>query len=390
MTGRPRVAILVHATDRTGPPMYLRSVLEHLGSDELDLVVVALRGGELLDDLARHAEVRVVGEPVDPARAASDRLAEEPRRIAARRAQLADLHDLDLIIVNTAWSVHALAWLPPSTAPVLAIVHELEAGVDDLLGPLELGRLLAADRFVVGCGPVRDLLLRHEVDDALVDMIPYGIDLGADLLAAPPAGLGARPADMVVAAAAVPDRRKAPDLFVQLAAAVRRRRPELPWAFRWIGAREDDPRLADALADRALLGLDDVVRFLPPTPALRATLASADAFVLTSREDAFPLAALEAAIAGLPIACFDTGGMAELAGGGAGAVVPFPDVEAMADVVASWGADPAERRRIGATARGMVRERHDVAQHGRSLRDVVDGLLERSEAGVVRDSAAWP
>lgn len=374
MTDRRRVVVLAHATDRTGPPMYLLDLLRHLDRSSLDVTVVALRGGELLAPLAEVADVEIVGEPVDPTVASPYRRAEEPARIAARRAQLARLHDVDLVVVNTAWSIHALPWLPTSAAPVLAIVHELQAGVADLLGPDQLRSLLAADRFVAGTEPVVAMLRDLGVAPEQIELVPYGLPIGAPPTRGPRSALVAGPDDLVVVAAAVPDRRKAPDLFVHLAAAVRRRRPELPWAFRWIGAQADDARLAEARRDAGLLDVEDLVRFLPPTRELRATLAAADAFVLTSREDAFPLAALEAALAGLPIACFDQGGMAGLADAGAGGVVPFPQVEALADLLVSWGDDPDLRRALGARGAELARTNHDVADHARRIGEIIDAL----------------
>lgn len=377
----PRIVVLGHAADRTGPPMYLLQLLTEWDLDDLDVTLVLLRGGDLLADFEALVPVRVVGEPVDRARAEPVRLAEEPARVVTRRAQLADLVDIDLVVVNTAWSIHALAWLPEDPRRTLAVVHELSAGID-LLDQSSLATLLGSDRFLAGCSAVADLLAdRHGVDRDRIDLVPYGVALDPPEHE-PGGGLDLEEASLqvdadacTVVAAAVPDRRKGPDLFVHLAAAARRSRPDVAWAFRWIGATDDDPRLADAVEDRALLGADDLVRFLPATPRLRALLAAADIFVLPSREDAFPLAVLEASLAGLPILCFDTGGIGVLVGGDAGAVVAFPEVEAMADVLADWHDRPDHRRRLGATGRDRVRAEHDVRRHASAVRRLVDELL---------------
>ncbi len=374
-----RVVVLGHAADRTGPPMYLLELLRRMDRSGLDLVVVLLRGGELVGALEEFAEVRVVGEPIDPQRATPERRAAEPARVAGRRARLADLVDADLVVVNTAWSIHALDWLPARSAPRLTVVHELSAGIEDLLPEVQLAELLASDAFVVGCGAVHDHLVdRLGVPARRVDLLPYGVDPRPDR---DPSGardvLAAGSDSYVVVAAAVPDRRKGPDLFVHLAAACRRLRPDVPWAFRWIGAEPGDSRLADALEDVGLLALDDVVRFLPPTPWLRDHLARAHAFVLTSRQDAFPLAAVEAAWAGLPVLAFATGGIGELVGDDAGGIVAFPDLEAAAALLASWYDHPAERRAAGAAAAARASAAHDARVHAAAFRTVVDRMLDR-------------
>jgi glycosyltransferase involved in cell wall biosynthesis len=369
----PHVVILGHAADRTGPPIYLLQLLRALDRDGLRITVVLLRGGELLDELRELAEVRVVGEPVDPAIASAGRIAEEPARLRARRAQLADLSDLSLVIVNTAWSIHALPWLPPGAHPVVSVVHELGAGVADLLEPGPLADLLGSDRFVAGCRAVVAMLTDvHDVAPDLIDLVPYGVEIGtAELVPAHRGVLGADPSSFLVVAAAVADRRKSPDLFVHLAATARRRRPDIPWAFRWIGAEWDDLRLADAHADRDLLDAAQLVRFVPPTTLLREWLAAGDVFVLPSREDAFPLAAVEAALAGVPILCFRSGGIGDLVCDDAGAMVPYPDLEAMATWLIDWHDDPARRAAAGDAARSRALEHHDVRRHADRFDELV-------------------
>jgi len=365
----PHVVVLGHAADRTGPPMYLLELLRGLDRSGLRFTVVLLRGGELLGELQDLAEVRVVGEPVDTAVARPQRRAEEPARVRARRAQLADLDDVDLAIVNTAWSIQALPWLPEPPRRLVSVVHELGAGVAGLLDRPALAALLASDGFVAGCSAVA-AMLEDDLGVAAhrIDLIPYGVaQRPVDLAPVDRTQLDAADDAFLVVAAAVPDRRKGPDLFVHLAAAARRRRPDIAWAFRWIGAADDDPRLADALADRALLGAGDAVRFVPPTPDLRNVLAAGDAFVLPSREDAFPLAAVEAALAGLPLLCFASGGIGDLVEPDGGALVPYPDLDAMADVLAVWHDVPATRSSAGAAARDRARRNHDAADHARAF-----------------------
>ncbi|MGN6692720.1 MAG: glycosyltransferase family 4 protein [Aquihabitans sp.] len=365
----PHVVILGHAADRTGPPVYLLQLLRALDRSGLRITIVLLRGGELLAELQELAEVRIVGEPVDEATARPARRAEEPGRIRARRAQLADLDDVDLALVNTAWSIHALPWLPRPPTRVVSIVHELRAGVADLLDPESLQHLLDSDGFVAGCSTVARMLTDDlGVPAARVTTIPYGVEVGElDQSATDRAALAADDGDLLVVAAAVPDRRKGPDLFVHLAAAARRLRPDIAWSFRWIGATDDDPRLVDALADRALLGAADLVRFIPPTPELRRALGAADAFVLPSREDAFPLAAVEAALAGLPLLCFASGGIGDLVEPDGGALVAFPDLDAMARVLIRWHDHPDERTAAGAAVRDRARRDHDAVDHARAF-----------------------
>ena len=94
--------------------------------------------------------------------------------------------------------------------------------------------------------------------------------------------------------------------------------------------------------------------------ALPAVLRSADAFLLPSDLDAFPLVLLEALACGLPAITTDAPGVrAMLAGSDAAEVVPVRDVDAMAAAVRRLAAlRRDELRRRGASARQLVEERY--------------------------------
>ncbi len=120
------------------------------------------------------------------------------------------------------------------------------------------------------------------------------------------------------------------------------------------------------------LGVQDDV-----TPYLRA----ADVFLLTSREDPFPLVALEAAQCGVPIVCFaDAGGMPAFVEADAGAVVPFADVEAMAGAVTALCADDTRRHALGARARQKLLARFTTAFTAPHLLSVCRGAAGRAPA----------
>src|SRR2546425_8840604 len=99
--------------------------------------------------------------------------------------------------------------------------------------------------------------------------------------------------------------------------------------------------------------------------------AAADVFVLTSREDPYPLVCLEAAALEKPIVCFaNAGGASEFVEKDCGFVVPYLDMLAMADRIVSL-IDSADRRRtMGTAARRKVKERHDVSRAAPHIADI--------------------
>ena len=114
-----------------------------------------------------------------------------------------------------------------------------------------------------------------------------------------------------------------------------------------------DGPLTDALVKRAAsLGVAHVVRFPGHRPDARLLLAAADVFVLPSRYEGMPLAALEAMEAGLPVVATRVVGSEEVVMDGVtGALVPFGRPAELGAALGALLADPALRRRLGAAGR---------------------------------------
>ena len=119
--------------------------------------------------------------------------------------------------------------------------------------------------------------------------------------------------------------------------------------------------LRDACERQAAdLGVAEKVLFLGETPYgdLPGVYAAADAKVISSDYESFCFAALEAMSAGLPVLTTDCAWVPRLVADGAGMVVPVGDAAALAAGLKKLADHPALRRRMGATGRQQVLERH--------------------------------
>ncbi len=127
--------------------------------------------------------------------------------------------------------------------------------------------------------------------------------------------------------------RKAPEILLDSFVSVRR---EIPGAtLDIIGEGPEAARLKDQAA-RA--GLAPAVRFLGSLPydAVLDSMESADIFCLPSRREGFPLVALEAMAAGLPVVGTDIGGTREIVKRPElGTIVPPGDADALARALSS-------------------------------------------------------
>jgi glycosyltransferase involved in cell wall biosynthesis len=389
-----RVLVLGHGAERTGPPVYLlrvgRWLVDH---GNVQLEVVLLDDGPLLHELRELGPVTVLPEfgltgrvrylPALGQRLGGDRLAQRGREVALRGAAN-QVGEPDVVWINTAGSVRALRYLPFRPRRVVTHVHEMSLGLERYLR--------AEDRALIEERTGRYLTVSSPVTRHLVER--WGIDPGrighaAGVVELPPPAarrgvgevrstVGARPGDLVVGTAGTVDWRKAPDLFLAAAAELRALLPGRRVVHVWIGGGELSPAWEAAHEMAAAAGLGDAVCFVGEQADALDWMRAFDLFVLPSREDAFPLVCLEAASVGVPVVCFDTGGIADfVAPSGeppAGAVVPYPDVVAFARACARLLDDDAERAAAGELAARRVAERHAVEVGARHLLDELEAV----------------
>jgi glycosyltransferase involved in cell wall biosynthesis len=360
-----------------------------------------LRGGPLVDEFAEVGPTTVLGTEVDWPRptAAERRLIERKRYRAARRRQVARLRDdvapvasSRAVYLNSVASIRLLHHLP-ATESVITHVHELRSALRWSLAPQDQPLLRSrVDHFIAAADCVADNFVdQFGIPRADITRIYEFIDPPRVL--APPerdrttllAELGLPDDALVVGGSGWADWRKGIDLFTQLArTVVRGGRDDVH--FVWVGGLPEgrdgeqiafDVARSGAAANVHLVGLQS-----RPHDWYRAF----DVLALTSREDPYPLVGLEASLLEVPMVCFDrSGGMLELVGrsveeglGESGAVVPYLDVEAMADAALGMLDDPDRRRAMGARAATIVGRDHRVDAAGPQVLEVIERVLSRA------------
>jgi glycosyltransferase involved in cell wall biosynthesis len=109
-----------------------------------------------------------------------------------------------------------------------------------------------------------------------------------------------------------------------------------------------------ALADK--LGIGAAVSFLGWRPDVPRALLAADLLVLTSENEPFGRALVEAMAAGVPVVARNGGGVAEVLGEGAGLIVEAPTVADFAAAADRLISDKAEAARMAEAGRRRARE----------------------------------
>lgn len=394
MAQQPLIVFVGHDGGRTGAPLSLLRLVEWFASHAPGPIEVVLRnGGPLEDDYRRHAPVHVWNEPypnpLDARRLlnkALRRLGHVDEALLARR-QRAIVRALAkrrvaAIFGNTGLTGHILGTLKSALgAPVVTRIPELEAYMrrNNLDG--SAGRALElSDHFVAVSQAVKDnLVRRHGVAAERITVI-HGA-CAAPRLARGAGGLreklGIPENAFVAGGCGTMDWRKGIDLFIQVANRVAKSPDCADIYFCWIGNCVSESSGLELHYEIELHGLAGRLFFLGELPDPAPCLADLDLFLLTSREDPFPLAMVEAARQGVPVVCFEgSGGATEFVDDTVGAAVPMLDVGAMAQAVKDLEASPARR---AALAEGAYRMslRYTPERMGEATYAVLKSVMKR-------------
>jgi len=349
MTPPARWRIVVHALDRTGPPVLARSFIHWLHRTHPDhlIDVVAFRGGELLDDLMRVCPVRIVLDPEE----AWDWREPNHERVAQLLSRTAGLPEVDATLLVSVAAAQALPFLPSSGCPIVTWV--VEQGED-----LHLDGVTSTDQWLAGSQGTRDELLARLPAGTDVRIAPEFVETPTvpdpELAQRCRIALGAADGELLVVGAGIATVRKAPDLFLEVALAHERATSGSPAHFVWLGGERDE-MFHRVRLESIRLGLDHV-RFFGGVVDVVPFLAAADVFLHPARLDAFPLVCLHASALGTPVAAFSgAGGVPEMFGD-AFFGAPFPDVVALTGCVRELH-DPDRREAIGQAQRAHIIER---------------------------------
>jgi glycosyltransferase involved in cell wall biosynthesis/SAM-dependent methyltransferase len=169
----------------------------------------------------------------------------------------------------------------------------------------------------------------------------------------------------IVLAVGFADKRKGTDLFVDVGLRVIEREDDV--VFVWVGHHDADT-LAAAHERVAAAGAQ--ARFLFPGLIADCApfFAGSDVYLMTSREDPFPLVVLDALEAEVPVIGFEgAGGFVELLERGCGILVPHLDTAAMSEATIGILQDPSEARRLTAAGKEIVEREFSFVEYAREL-----------------------
>lgn len=301
----PTCLIAIHEMSRTGAPIVGRDLAREAAEDH-NVIVLSLRGGELLDQFVEHAcEVVITANPMHDMQIFNDPIFQR----------------IDFAITNSVETWPMLPWLVARGIPFATYIHEYCEYYSSF--PAIYHAPLFADLLVFSSGTVRngwlgrltDIDFDVERDSVVLPQRGFavgGVDLATRSIARARLSeiVGRDLTDArVICGAGHLQWRKGTDIFAMTSQICRHRDPDT--VFVWIGDGLDPQDMLFGVwmtAHLKRIGAGEKgsnLFTLPAGPAYGDVLAAADAMFLSSRLDPLPNVVFDALDRGCRIVQFD-------------------------------------------------------------------------------------
>jgi glycosyltransferase involved in cell wall biosynthesis/ubiquinone/menaquinone biosynthesis C-methylase UbiE len=362
---RDAILFVSHEASRTGAPVLLLDVIRYVKNDlKIDCVTLLGCGGELEGKFAELGKTYILAD-----RGILDLVTFHQIK----------KHNIKFIYSNTITNGGIQSKLQEMGLPILCHVHELGFSIESYFGKENLKRILkSTTKFLAGSKAVEEYLVdRKGVSRVKVDLAYPFINVAANekiaINSAYP--LNVEDGEIIIGACGTISWRKGTDIFLQVAKKVIDQYAGKV-KFVWLGGPITQGEYRNLQYDAQQLGIDNNVIFTGSVSSHVPYFSRFDIFVLTSREDPFPLVVLDAASLGKPTVCFEnSGGAPEFVEDDAGIVVPYLNLDQMSSAIIELILDQSLRRKFGKRAQEKVMQRHDVRVGGARIVEIVKPYL---------------
>jgi glycosyltransferase involved in cell wall biosynthesis len=396
-----RVLFISHDANRAGSQLLLLQLIKLLSAQGISSHLLLCDGGDLVEEFKAITSVTLhqaspkstistlLNRGLNKLRFVTKQSDTSGDKLATRiESELAQLN-IGLVFVNSVanagfYHTH-LTFL--HHLPVVLFAHELEMSVATYTAPSSLKFLLQkCDHLIAVSRAVADFyVLNYAYPSTKVSTFTLiNSEEILDKLAAVEAdfthpALPVEPDAILIGGCGNAEWRKGNDIFNLIARQVIERMPAYPIYFVWVGAGPMHSFYELIKFDIERFGLAQQIILIPPTPEALNIINRFDIFLLSSREDPYPLVVLEAALLQKPIVCFEkAGGAPELVEHDAGEVVGYLDVAAAAEALITLIDDPVLRRKKGAMAKRKVLERHNTDHSIQKILTILHDLMPAS------------
>ena len=378
-----RILFIGHYANRTGAPIVLLNFLKWLKSnthEQFELIVA--RGKELVEEYKAICATTHLGlDAESPYEKIIRKITGKTKLERLNLARLCKQKGIGLIYSNTIVNGDILELISKSNIPIISHIHEMELmcrlGKENAEKTVKYSKeFIAASKSVSEFLTDKLNVKPEKITEVyeFIEPVVLLVDAYERKRCEVRKSLKVSSDDILVVSSGTVDLRKGADLFIQVASRALKRKKNLKFA--WVGMYNDIWLQHLTAIDARNSGISESVRFLGEKTNPTDYFTAADIFLLTSREDPFPLVCLENASLGNPIICFEkSGSIPELVGDDGGCVVPYLDVEAMAAAVINLADDPILRRGCGENIRKRVLNNFTVDKQAPVIYDILKKYL---------------
>jgi glycosyltransferase involved in cell wall biosynthesis len=330
---KQKIILFTPLAGRTGSEMMIWYILKHFDRSLFEITVVSFSDGELMKELPADVKGFVINKNFSLLDKLKFKLGHNPISKAIQQIQQEIQAAIWYVNTITLPEVYPLA--KGFSVKVVTHFHELPLSFG-ILKQQDLEVIIENSDLNIGCaacvcdaieqtGGKNVALLYSLVDTA-------GIQVDAKRIAILKEQLGIQENDTVWVMSGTTDQRKGFDFLPKIAA-------QLPESHHliWVGGKQHTgfSYYVEQVCERLQRGAK--IHILGSQKAdYYNYLALADAFLLLSREDPYPLVMIEAAFLGKPIFAFQSGGVREFVQQGMGGIVQNFDITALVDVMTQW------------------------------------------------------
>lgn len=283
-----------------------------------------------------------------------------------------------LIYSNTIMNGDLLNNLSILKAPVITHVHELEHWIQKS-GPENIKKIKALSTYYIAASNyVKNYLVQKlDINENQIKVI-YEHVTSKDILNSErwknlKQRLNIPDDSLIIGASGAESWRKGKDWFIPLAEKVLVNLFPVEVHFVWIGGNVNDEIDRDLKRSK----FKNRIHFINHLPNANMYFHDFDIFTMLSREDPFPVVNLEAALVETPILCFEnSGGTPELIENNAGFVLPYGDIDAVAEKIINLLNNPGLRKKLGKNAKIKVMERYEIDKIGTQINDFIYSIIE--------------
>lgn len=378
-----KILFVSHEATRTGAPLFLLHLCTFLKKNtDWKLYFLLKRDGPLGKDFAKLGSTIVYQNSISPSNDIVARIRNKLVRMpVVRRSKNSFIKKklnrlkLDLIYSNTATNGELLHELADLNIKVVTHVHELERVVEYFgVSNLELVRQYSSH--YISASPSVTNYFKRIVKKKIFEIKYFPIHSVPENTTSISLrdSLGIPANAFVVGSAGTVEWRKGWDLFIRLAKDMEQLDSENKMYFVWVGNMSDKIK-NDVKHELYSAGLEQNVLFIGHQDNPMHYYSMFDVFCLMSREEAFGIVAIENALYGTPILCFNKAeGLASFVEEDAGFVIPYMDTQKMAEAVMFLRNNTELRQKMGKAARKRVEENYTLEGQAALIIDFIKSI----------------